>query len=125
MSSLLMALGNASPVLFFEVQSTQTVSIFPSRTLVLPCQDGGVTYQLKGIVYVGGQHFSARLITDDHIWNYDGQTDAGHPQLETAANLVNGNGDCSLGLFSHLEGRAAHIYVYSFQDFNPAPSVTN
>lgn len=120
-----MALKDTPPVLFFEVQSTQTITIIPSRTLVLPCQDGAATYRLEGIVYAGGQHFSARLITDDHIWTYDGQTNAGHPQLETAVNLAIGSGDCSLGLFSHLGGRAAHVYVYSFQEFNPAPFVEN
>lgn len=60
--------------------------------LVLPCQDDSVTYQLKGIVYVGGQHFSTRLITD-------GPTNAGRPQLETVANLAIGNGK----LPSHAE----------------------
>jgi hypothetical protein len=120
-----LTLRNAPPVLYFEVQSTQSVTIFPSQTLVLPCQDGGVIYQLKGIVYVGGQHFSARLITDDCIWNYDGQMNAGYPQSENATESAFGNSDCILRRFSHLGGRAAHVYIYSFQELNPAPFVND
>jgi hypothetical protein len=63
-------------------------------------------YQLRGIIYHGDLHFTARLITMNHIaWNYDGQRNAGIPVKDTTvSNDVN--------KLTTLHGRRAYIYVY-------------
>ncbi|KAG2114486.1 hypothetical protein BD769DRAFT_1391473 [Suillus cothurnatus] len=101
-------LTNPPPLLFFELGSGQHVTVIPSDALDFPCQNGTVRYRLKGIVYCGRAHFTARLITDDVTLTYDGQVHDGQPHVE----------DISINLLDvrELDGREAHICVYVFQD---------
>jgi hypothetical protein len=101
-------LANPPPLLFFELGSGQHVTVVPSDVLDFPCQNGTVRYHLKGIVYCGGAHFTARLITDNVTLTYDGQVNDGQPHVE----------DISINFLDvrELDGREAHICVYAWHD---------
>ncbi|KIJ09419.1 hypothetical protein PAXINDRAFT_17496 [Paxillus involutus ATCC 200175] len=85
------------------VQQSETVKVEPSRLLGLPIAHGTATYALKGIIYLGGFHFSARLIKGSKIWSYDGRENGGSPWLETLPVTA-------IDL-EQLAGRKADIYV--------------
>ncbi|KAG1781408.1 hypothetical protein EV702DRAFT_963175 [Suillus placidus] len=79
--------------------------INPSETLVLPCGNETARYRLKGIIYAGGGHFTARLIADNATWTYDGQVNDGRPCMEPSLSE-------SVQL-RDLDGRQAHLCVYA------------
>jgi hypothetical protein len=98
-------LRNHPPVLFFELGRIQNIEVVPSDTLVLPSQNDSARYKLKGIVYSGSAHFTARLIGDDMTWTYDGQLNDGHPHAENVFSKS--------AQLHELDGRQAHICVYA------------
>ncbi|KAI1785041.1 hypothetical protein LXA43DRAFT_900608, partial [Ganoderma leucocontextum] len=59
------------PLLCLEVPSTPT--IHPDLTISIPCGPSLHSCRLVGILYAGGNHFTARYInTRHHVWYYDG-----------------------------------------------------
>jgi hypothetical protein len=98
-------LRNHPPVLFFKLGRIQNIEVVPSDTLVLPSQNDSARYKLKGIVYSGSAHFTARLIGDDMTWTYDGQLNDGHPHAENVFSKS--------AQLHELDGRQAHICIYA------------
>jgi hypothetical protein len=47
-----------------------------NKKLKVRLQEGHNHFNLKGIVYFGAFHFTARLINDNSVWFHDGQTSA-------------------------------------------------
>ncbi|EPS92925.1 hypothetical protein FOMPIDRAFT_1137118 [Fomitopsis schrenkii] len=48
------------------------------KNITVPTSQGQVDYQLVGVIYYGGHHFTCRIITPDgHIWMNDGRTMGG------------------------------------------------
>lgn len=104
-----------SPYLHFDVPSDGPYSVFPSMTLTLTSGNTANSsfYQLRGIIYHGDLHFTARLITMDHItWNYDGQRNTGIPlEDDSVADDVS--------KLTTLHGRRAYIYIYQHITHQP------
>ncbi|KAG2741942.1 hypothetical protein P692DRAFT_201669032, partial [Suillus brevipes Sb2] len=49
-----------------------------SPKLSVPSETGDVVYVLRGIIYLGSYHFSARLVDGDNgVWQYDGRLNGG------------------------------------------------
>lgn len=96
-----------SPYLHFDVPPDGSHSILPSHTLNFSNENTGNNYyRLRGIIYHGNLHFTARLITMDHgTWSYDGQHNGGIPIKDT----VKADDESEL---TTLQGRRAYIYVY-------------
>lgn len=62
------------------------------------------TYILRGIIYFGNQHFSARIILNaDQVWYHDG--------ISTGAELINEGALASINL-SECQGKTASIVFY-------------
>ena len=106
-----------SPYLHFEIPSEITNSVLPSRILtisntnMLPHH-----YCLRGIIYHGQLHFTARLIgMDNTAWIYDGQLNMGVPVLE------HGSSDGVEQLMT-LQGRQPYIYIYQHMTHPPTPN---
>ncbi|TFK20676.1 hypothetical protein FA15DRAFT_707866 [Coprinopsis marcescibilis] len=93
----LLAFRRQPKVLFFENDNPNdpnSLFLTPDPTLTVPGETPGceVQYHLASIIYVGGYHFSARIIHRTEIWSYDGQQNEGRlmkkhipmgsPQLE-------------------------------------------
>jgi len=108
----LRALFNVAPsILHFEIQTdiinNQTQKIIPSPLITLPTISGLATYKLSSIIYLGGFHFTCRLIINDTIWRYDGRINHGCPQLESLCLPP------SLKDLLYLDERPAHIYIFA------------
>ena len=82
-------------------------SVLPSRILTISNTDvASHHYLLRGIIYHGQLHFTARLINTNNItWAYDGQLNMGIPIQEH--NLSD-----DIGQLTTLQGRQAYVYVY-------------
>jgi hypothetical protein len=102
-------IDNSSPLISFEVvPDTRPVHV-PSIDLHIQSRQRRIQYSLRGIIYCGQYHFTARLFDSHHnIWIYDGQANGGFPSSE-----------CMLADFSDLtqltflHGRNAHLYLYT------------
>ena len=72
------------PIIVFEITPGMTPSTVPNRILNIPDVDNEIrNYHLRGIIYYGGYHFTARLIdTHDIVWTYDSQIHNGLPQFD-------------------------------------------
>jgi hypothetical protein len=105
----------SSPYIHFDVPSGGPYSVFPSMTLTLTSGNmaNSSFYQLRGIIYHGDLHFTARLIMMDHItWNYDGQRNTGIPlKDDSVADDVS--------KLTTLQGRRAYIYIYQHITHQP------
>jgi len=74
------------PFLHFEVPPEMTSSVLPSHILSI-YNTGTVEnhYVLRGIIYHGQLHFTARLISTNHTsWTYDSQVNKGIPIKENS-----------------------------------------
>ena len=91
-------------------------SVLPSRILTISNTDVAAHhYLLRGIIYHGQLHFTARLITTNNItWAYDGQLNNGIPVLEH--NLSD-----DIHQLTTLQGRQAYVYVYQLVPQPPSP----
>lgn len=91
--------------LYFEITPQVLNEALFTSDLHLLGSHGPVTYDLNGIVYSGGNHFSARWRTSDGIWwEYDGRENGGCP-LRVTGNT-----------FSEFAGRKAHILFYFLRE---------
>jgi len=103
-------LQSTPPMLYFEVVSTPTCTFLPSVELVLPTLNGCVTYNLRGILYFGDQHFTARLFLHGRIWVYDGQINEGTPVLDDHMFSLGSD-----GFLSRLSDHDAIVYLYCME----------
>ncbi|KAG1877761.1 hypothetical protein DFJ58DRAFT_5893, partial [Suillus subalutaceus] len=81
-----------------------TSSLTPD-TLDLPCQCGTARYRLKGIIYSGSEHFTARLIAENVTWTYDGQINGVRSRIEGIST--------DFPHLRELDGREAHLCGYA------------
>ncbi|TFK18732.1 hypothetical protein FA15DRAFT_728907 [Coprinopsis marcescibilis] len=104
-------LSDRPPILIFEIadpfdQSTPPISPSPIVTVPVLSQ-GQVEYDLKGIIYSGGYHFNARIITgQDSIWTYDGQKHGGQLQREPFTSTEE---------LLALDGKRANAFLYTLR----------
>lgn len=107
------SLINPPQSLFFEVTThTQIHKIMPTALLLLPCNTGIASYQLKGAVYLGDGHFSAWLISETAVWTYDGRINDGCPHTpEQKPSLFS-----DLSYWMELGESSALVYVYGLHD---------
>ena len=77
---------------WFEVKADEPL-VFPSLEIRYPLQR---TYTLQAVIYLGGNHFTARIRKGPNTWwNYDGMRPLGKPQLEiinAEEELLSSNG---------------------------------
>ena len=92
-------------VLFFECARSN--SIHPSPQISIPTLNRKAYFILRGIVYLGDFHFSARLLLSSDIWCYDGQLNDGRPFIDSQ--------NIPLDIQS-FGGKSAHVYIYTLED---------
>ncbi|KAG2122153.1 hypothetical protein BD769DRAFT_1389791 [Suillus cothurnatus] len=102
------------PLITFEVVIDSLPSILGSPTLALPTILGQAEYCLRGIIYKGAFHFSARMLDPKGVvWQYDDRVNDGHPSFDLAAT---DHQRCSptfdYKTLKMLQGRAAHLLIY-------------
>lgn len=102
------------PLMTFEDVAQSLPSLLGSPTLELPTASGQVQYQLRGIIYEGGFHFSARMLEPNGlVWQYDGQVNGGHPAIDLIASDLNFTTPSShYQALTTLDHRRAHLLVY-------------
>lgn len=102
-------LKNPPPLLFLELQpGTQAA---PSRYLSIPGVTSVTTYTLRGIVYVGGYHFTSRIIdVQGTIWSYDGNSNRGVPYIHEDCKSADKALD--LAALQEFQGRQAYFFTY-------------
>jgi hypothetical protein len=111
LSSISAAFFEPPPLLFFEVPPGSSVS--PSLYIKAPSLHCEVSYRLTAVIYLGGYHFTCRLIIEDGtIWKHDGQDDNGRPCLDVRILAL----PHILPEISFLDFRKAHFYIYSRVD---------
>lgn len=88
--------------LFLHFELPQMLKISASTAITIP--GSGYVYDLVGIVYHGSNHFTARILGGNTVYEYDGQVNGGIPILRASSD---GN-QC----YGELEGRTAHICIY-------------
>jgi hypothetical protein len=96
-----------SPYLYFDVPQEMASRVLPSKELTFPTTNSiRDRYQLRGIIYHGQLHFTARLIAEHNmVWGYDGQHNMGVPfEDQTITTEVR-------NLVS-FQGRQACVYVF-------------
>ena len=106
-----------SPYLHFEIPPDMTNSVLPSRILTISNVNTMPDhYFLRGIIYHGQLHFTARLITTDNIvWAYDGQVNSGVPVQEHITSY-------DVKQLKTLQGRQAYVYIYQYMFRSPSQS---
>ncbi|KAG2139928.1 hypothetical protein BD769DRAFT_1350422 [Suillus cothurnatus] len=102
------------PLIVFEVVADSLPSILPSLTLTLPTYSDHGQYHLRGIIYQGEFHFSARMLQSDGIvWQYDDRLHNGTPSFDFAASEhVRTSATLDYHTLQTLEGRTAHLLIY-------------
>ena len=110
------ALLDCPPLLFFEVPAQAGLSVssvLPSPHIDVPSLHCQVSYRLSAVIYLGGYHFTCRLIMHDHTtWKYDGQIDDGRPCTDVHTSSFT----LFLPEMSFLGTRKAHFYIYARVD---------
>jgi PIF1-like helicase len=81
----------------------------PSLKLNLRTVQGEQQYHLRAIIYVGGQHFTARLFIGDTIWNYDSAKKKGRPYFNT--NIMT-CGEWNPEQLLQYDGRNMYLLIY-------------
>ena len=66
-------------------------------------------YHLRAIIYVGSQHFTARLFIGDTIWNYDGAKNNGRPYFYM--KIVT-SGEWNAEQLLQYDGRNMYLLIY-------------
>jgi hypothetical protein len=96
-------------LLVFETDGSnrELHTFIPNRSITVPGSTLGSTseYHLRAIIYHGGYHFTARMIHEDQIWEYDGQHNCGDATREIQ--------DLTEQDLQILRGRSAHTFLYT------------
>lgn len=109
-------LTKSPPILIFEAPPDTTPSVCPNPTILLPVINSEQPYYLRGIIYHGGNHFTARLVAHDKIWNYDSQLNNGVPTIdEQCRDLANPS---HLRHLTMHQARIAMLFLYSLWHWN-------
>jgi hypothetical protein len=105
-------------LLTLEVVPMSLPALFPSPTLTVPSETGDVVYNLRGIIYLGSYHFSARLVDgDDSVWQYDGRLNGGVPTADVPASHCVANDLFTSSTLLNCQGsKGSHLLVYALQE---------
>jgi hypothetical protein len=107
------AFVNTPPVLFLEVPmeaGSSLSNVLPSWDIEVPSSSHRNVYRLSAVVYLGGFHFTSRIISENGtVWKYDGRLNNGVPIFEFSAQKL----ETELLQLLSLDSRKAHIYIYS------------
>jgi hypothetical protein len=94
------------PWIWFEVEDDNTMS--PSPTILTEGLGQHLTYKLYAIIYLGGNHFTARVRDPSgDWWDYDGTRRFGaarHEPAQTVTDLL------------HSGSRPAAFFIYRRSD---------
>lgn len=95
------------PYLYFDVPQEMASRVLPSKELTFPTMNSvHDRYQLRGVIYHGLLHSTARLITEDNmVWGYDGQHNMGIP-------FEDGMVTTNVRDLVSFHGRQACVYVF-------------
>jgi hypothetical protein len=99
------------PSLIIEIDPTMIPSTYIIPEVYLQSVQGSEKYTLRSIIYSGQNHFTARLLDNMTIWNYDGAENNGSPQYYGALESISWP-DSNLASFN---GRHMHILLYGKQ----------
>ncbi|KAG2124014.1 hypothetical protein DEU56DRAFT_744957 [Suillus clintonianus] len=93
-------------------------ALFPSPKLFIPSKTADVEYVLRGIIYLGNYHFTARLVDGrDGVWQYDGRINGGLPAADLpASHCVANNIFTSSSLLNTHGPNEAHLLVYALRE---------
>jgi hypothetical protein len=100
---------HTSPFLHFEIPPDMSQHVLPSNYLQLTnINSQNISYKLKAIIYLGGFHFTARLIEENgKTWAYDSQINRGIADEDQ--NTIQNQTE-----LTKLQNRQAYIYLYQF-----------
>ena len=101
-------LNDLPPSWTIEINPHLQPKTIPSLKMHLRTSHSEQLYYLRAIIYTGSQHFTARLIIDDMIWNYDSAKNNGRPYLYTMTSNSEWNAEQLL----HYEGRDMYQLIY-------------
>jgi hypothetical protein len=105
-------------LLTLELVPTSLPALFPSPKLSVPSETGDVVYVLRGIIYLGSYHFSARLVDGDNgVWQYDGRLNGGVPTADIPASHCLANNIFTSSTLLNCHGsKGSHLLIYALQD---------
>lgn len=79
-----------SPWIWFETNGDTTMA--PSPTMLIKLSNRHIVYDLHAIIYLGGDHFTARMQDSPHSWwSYDGMWEFGvprHDRIQITTDLL-------------------------------------
>jgi hypothetical protein len=105
-------LNNPPPILVIEVTPGTTPTVLPSNMLKIPSIHEPTTYMLRGIIYLGQFHFTARLIDPQGlIWCYDGRKNGGVPWADDSCCST--DVDVHIQRLNFFDSRSAYLYIYN------------
>lgn len=84
-SSMIM-FDSLPPSLILETLPGLKPKVIPDIEITLKSELFQKQYYLRGVVYSGSVHFTARLLDQQSVWNYDGAKNGGKPYLESTLN---------------------------------------
>ena len=88
--------------------SIEDSEVHINKKLKVRVQQEHIYFYLRGIVYLGGFHFTARLMPNEHsVWFHDGQTSARECDYIGDLNLFHGND------LSTCDGKQAVLAIYT------------
>lgn len=97
------------PFIFLEIpaEDSRFPDVLPEHTVTLTLDSSTQTWRLFGVIYLGGQHFTCRLVRfNGSIWYHDGITTGNRCLFE-------GNITATLG---EAHGRRACLFLYVRHD---------
>jgi hypothetical protein len=110
-----LSISNPPPLLVFEVSPGTVPTPIPCAVINVPCVQEVEGYALRGVIYLGHFHFTARLIDrSGQIWNYDGQKNGGIPYRDNNCEFTIEN--AQMDSLTVLDDRPAYLYVYALQN---------
>jgi hypothetical protein len=115
-----MFLTGPPSMLVMEVIPDTCPKVIPSAKIFLPVRDGVLTYSIRGVIYLGQFHFTARMIhSDGNIWSYDGQKNHGIPWLDD--NCRSMQTPAHVTALMEFDNHSAHLYIYTQDTYRGHP----
>jgi PIF1-like helicase len=100
------------PLLKFEITPGIHPAVDPSITIHIPGPQRLECYTLRAIIYLGGFHFTARMLdSHDNIWSYDGRQNKGFPWRDN--HCATSRDPAHVAALATFDGHPAYLYIYS------------
>lgn len=109
---LVLHLQSQPSMICFEVPGDMYSSLLPVSNLLIPQLNCSKCYELRGVLYLGDFHFTARIMeTDGTVWTDDGNKNHGRPVADNSCSHLVSEG--KLDCLMYQGSSKAHIYIYS------------